>query len=38
MSGEVVMSAVVPVHPHPLLAPQQNEGWQNLANAYEELR
>ena len=38
MSGEVVMSAVVPVHPHPLLAAEQNEGWQNLATAYGELR
>ena len=38
MSGEVVMSAVVPVHPHPLLAAKENTGWQNLANAYEELR
>ena len=38
MSGEVVMSAVVPVHPHPLLAAEQNKGWKNLASAYEELR
>ena len=38
MSGEVVMSAIVPVHPHPLLAAEQNEGWMRLRQGFEELR
>ena len=38
MSGEVVLSAVVPVHPHPLLANEKNEGWQRLRDAFDELR
>ena len=38
MSGEVVMSAIVPVHPHPLLPAAQNEGWMRLRQGFEELR
>ena len=38
MSGEVVLSAVVPVHPHPLLANEKNDGWQRLRDAFDELR
>ena len=34
--GEIVESFVVPVHPHTVLAPQQNEGWAKLRAAYEE--
>ena len=34
--GEVVASFVVPVHPHTVLAPDQNPGWQRLRNAYDE--
>ena len=34
--GSVVASFVVPVHPHTVLAPDQNPGWRNLRNAFEE--
>ncbi len=34
--GEIVESFVVPVHPHTVLAPQQNEGWNRLRQAYDE--
>ena len=34
--GEIVESFVVPVHPHTVLAPQQNEGWAKLRAAYDE--
>ena len=34
--GSVVASFVVPVHPHTVLAPDQNPGWQNLRNAFDE--
>ena len=34
--GEIVESFVVPVHPHTVLAPQQNEGWGKLRAAYDE--
>ena len=33
--GEIVESFVVPVHPHTVLAPQQNEGWSKLRAAYD---
>lgn len=34
--GEIVESFVVPVHPHTVLAPQQNEGWSKLRAAYDD--
>lgn len=34
--GELVGSYIVPVHPHTVLAPEQNEGWQRLRNAFDE--
>ena len=34
--GEIVESFVVPVHPHTVLAPKQNEGWAKLRAAYDE--
>ena len=33
--GEIVESFVVPVHPHTVLAPEQNAGWQKLRDAYD---
>ena len=38
MSNPILASYVVPVHPHPLLVPEQNEGWQRLRNAFDEAR
>ena len=35
-AGEVVASFVVPVHPHTVLAPGQNAGWQRLRDAFDE--
>ena len=35
-NGEIVESFVVPVHPHTVLAPEQNEGWNRLRQAYDE--
>ena len=35
-NGEIVESFVVPVHPHTVLAPEQNEGWNRLRLAYDE--
>ena len=35
-SGEIVESFVVPVHPHTVLAPQQNDGWGKLRAAYDK--
>ena len=32
--GEVVASFVVPVHPHTVLAPDQNPGWRRLRAAF----
>ena len=32
----VVASFVVPVHPHPLLAPEDNEGYGRLRAAFDE--
>ncbi len=34
--GEIVESFVVPVHPHTVLAPEQNEGWNRLRQAYDD--
>ena len=34
-NGEIVESFVVPVHPHTVLAPEQNAGWQKLRDAYD---
>ena len=34
-NGEIVESFVVPVHPHTVLAPEQNEGWNRLRQAYD---
>lgn len=35
-NGEIVESFVVPVHPHTVLAPEQNEGWGKLRAAYDD--
>ena len=35
-SGEIVESFVVPVHPHTVLAPEQNDGWGKLRQAYDD--
>ena len=35
-NGEIVESFVVPVHPHTVLAPEQNAGWNRLRQAYDE--
>ena len=35
-AGEIVESFVVPVHPHTVLAPGQNEGWGKLRQAYDD--
>ena len=35
-TGEIVESFVVPVHPHTVLAPDQNEGWGKLRQAYDD--
>ena len=34
--GEIVESFVVPVHPHTVLAPEQNLGWGRLRQAYDD--
>ncbi len=38
MNDSILASYVVPVHPHPLLVPEQNEGWQRLRDAFDEAR
>ena len=40
MSDEdpVLMGLYVPPHPHPLLCPEKNEGWQKIRDAYEDAR
>ncbi len=35
-AGEIVESFVVPVHPHTVLAPDLNEGWGKLRQAYDD--
>ncbi len=34
--GRIVGSYIVPVHPHTVLVPEQNEGWQRLRHAFDE--
>lgn len=34
--GEIVESFIVPVHPHTVLAPEQNQGWGRLRQAYDD--
>jgi 2-aminomuconate deaminase len=34
--GELVGSFIVPVHPHPLLVPEGNEGWGRLRAAFDK--
>ena len=34
--GSIVGSFIVPVHPHTVLVPEQNEGWQRLRDAFDE--
>ena len=34
--GEIIGSYIVPVHPHTYLVPEQNPGWTNLRNAFDE--
>ena len=34
--GNIVASFVVPVHPHPVLAPDQNPGWKKLREAFDQ--
>ena len=38
MSNPILGSYLVPVHPHPLLVPEQNEGWQRLRDAFDDAR
>ena len=38
MNDVIVKSLVVPAHPHPLLIPEQNEGWQRIRDAYDAAR
>ena len=38
MSGEIIKSLIVPAHPHPVLCPEKNEGWQRIRDAYDEAR
>lgn len=38
MNDSILASYVVPVHPHPLLVPEQNEGWQRLRDAFDKAR
>ena len=35
---EIVLGFYVPPHPHPLLAPEQNEGWGRLREAFATCR
>lgn len=34
--GKIVASFVVPVHPHTVLAPDQNPGWRKLREAFDQ--
>ena len=38
MSGEIIKSLIVPAHPHPVLCPEKNEGWQRIRDAYDDAR
>ena len=37
-SPDIRLGLYVPPHPHPLLAPEQNEGWGRLRNAFDTCR
>lgn len=34
--GRLVGSYIVPVHPHTVLVPEQNDGWQRLRDAFDD--
>ena len=36
--GEVLFGLYVPPHPHPLLAPEKNQGWGELRSAFDTAR
>ena len=38
LAGEVIKSLIVPAHPHPVLCPEKNEGWQKIRDAYDNAR
>ena len=38
MGGEIIKSLVVPAHPHPVLCPEKNEGWQRIRDGFDEAR
>jgi len=38
MSGEIVKSLIVPAHPHPVLCPEKNPGWQRIRDAFDAAR
>ena len=38
LAGEVIKSLIVPAHPHPVLCPEKNEGWQRIRDAYDDAR
>ena len=38
MSGEIVKSLIVPAHPHPVLCPEKNSGWQRIRDAFDAAR
>ena len=38
MNGEVVKSLIIPAHPHPVLCPEKNEGWQRVRDAFDDAR
>ena len=38
LTGEVIKSLIVPAHPHPVLCPEKNEGWQRVRDAYDSAR
>ena len=38
MTHPVLKSVIVPGLPHPLLVPEQNEGWARLRQGFEEAR
>ena len=38
LTGEVIKSLIVPAHPHPVLCPEKNDGWQRIRDAYDNAR
>jgi len=38
MNGEIVKSLIIPAHPHPVLCPEKNEGWQRIRDAFDDAR